>query len=88
MACVSLQLEEDVIDLGLSLLTMDNQVEKWGNPVHVARVLGALVSDDSWEGGGDETAVICPPLGPQKLFTREWSPPPRVQGTVPGEGSE
>ncbi|KAF4017350.1 hypothetical protein G4228_008698 [Cervus hanglu yarkandensis] len=37
------QLEEDVIDLGLSLLTMDNQVEKWGNPVHVARVLGALL---------------------------------------------
>lgn len=47
----SLQLEEDVIDLGLSLLTMDNQVEKWGNPVHVARVLGALVSDDR-EGRG------------------------------------
>lgn len=42
----SLQLEEDVIDLGLSLLTVDNQVEKWGNPVHVARVLGALVSED------------------------------------------
>ncbi|KAB0375151.1 hypothetical protein FD755_013643 [Muntiacus reevesi] len=39
------QLEEDVIDLGLSLLTMDNQVEKWGNPVHVARVLGALLHD-------------------------------------------
>ncbi|ELR56097.1 Erythrocyte membrane protein band 4.2, partial [Bos mutus] len=37
------QLEEDVIDLGLSLLTVDNQVEKWGNPVHVARVLGALL---------------------------------------------
>ena len=42
----SLQLEEDVIDLGLSLLTVDNQVEKWGTPVHVARVLGALVSED------------------------------------------
>lgn len=37
------QLEEDVIDLGLSLLTVDNRVEKWGNPVHVARVLGALL---------------------------------------------
>lgn len=42
----SLQLEEDVIDLGLSLLTMDKQMEKWGNPVHVAQVLGSLVSED------------------------------------------
>ena len=42
----SLQLEEDVIDLGLRLLTVDKQVEKWGNPVHVAKVLGSLVSED------------------------------------------
>lgn len=42
----SLQLEEDVIDLGLSLLTVDKQMEKWGNPVHVAQVLGSLVSED------------------------------------------
>ncbi|XP_040083544.1 protein 4.2 [Oryx dammah] len=37
------QLEEDVIDLGLSLLTVDKQLEKWGNPVHVAQVLGSLL---------------------------------------------
>ena len=42
----SLQLEEDVIDLGLSLLTVDKQMEKGGNPVHVAQVLGSLVSED------------------------------------------
>ncbi|KAB0392968.1 hypothetical protein E2I00_019861 [Balaenoptera physalus] len=37
------QFEEDVIDLSLDLLNVDKRVEKWGNPVHVARVLGALV---------------------------------------------
>ena len=87
----SLQLEEDVIDLGLSLLTVDKQMEKWGNPVHVAQVLGSLVSEDGVGRGGDETAVLCqscPCLGPQKFFTHKWSPPPRVQGTGPGEGSE
>lgn len=41
----SLQLEEDVIDLGLRLLTVDKQVEV-GQPVHVAQVLGSLVSED------------------------------------------
>ncbi|XP_036699942.1 protein 4.2 [Balaenoptera musculus] len=37
------QFEEDVIDLSLDLLSVDKRVEKWGNPVHVARVLGALL---------------------------------------------
>ncbi|XP_007173646.1 protein 4.2 [Balaenoptera acutorostrata] len=37
------QFEEDVIDLSLDLLNVDKRVEKWGNPVHVARVLGALL---------------------------------------------
>ncbi|XP_057579103.1 protein 4.2 [Hippopotamus amphibius kiboko] len=37
------QFEEDVIDLSLDLLRVDKQVEKWGNPVHVARILGALL---------------------------------------------
>ncbi|XP_042798172.1 protein 4.2 isoform X8 [Panthera leo] len=33
--------EVDVIDLSLHLLSMDKQVEEWGNPVHVAHILGA-----------------------------------------------
>ncbi|XP_054421084.1 protein 4.2 isoform X2 [Pteronotus mesoamericanus] len=37
------QFEGDVLDLSLDLLSMDKQVEKWGNPVHVARILGALL---------------------------------------------
>lgn len=37
------QFEDDVIDLSLSLLSMDKQVEEWGNPVHVAQILGALL---------------------------------------------
>ncbi|XP_016048086.1 protein 4.2 [Erinaceus europaeus] len=37
------QFEWDVIDLSLSLLNVDTQVEEWGNPLHVARVLGALL---------------------------------------------
>ncbi|XP_049469428.1 protein 4.2 isoform X3 [Panthera uncia] len=35
------QFEVDVIDLSLHLLSMDKQVEEWGNPVHVAHILGA-----------------------------------------------
>ncbi|XP_011796517.1 PREDICTED: erythrocyte membrane protein band 4.2 isoform X1 [Colobus angolensis palliatus] len=37
------QFEGDVIDLSLRLLSEDKQVEKWSQPVHVARVLGALL---------------------------------------------
>ncbi|XP_074249872.1 protein 4.2 isoform X5 [Saimiri boliviensis] len=37
------QFEGDVIDLSLRLLNEDKQVEKWSQPVHVARVLGALL---------------------------------------------
>nr|AAH99627.1 EPB42 protein [Homo sapiens] len=37
------QFEGDVIDLSLRLLSKDKQVEKWSQPVHVARVLGALL---------------------------------------------
>ncbi|XP_029808634.1 erythrocyte membrane protein band 4.2 [Suricata suricatta] len=35
------QFEVDVIDHSLYLLSMDKQVEEWGNPVHVAHILGA-----------------------------------------------
>nr|KAF6391880.1 erythrocyte membrane protein band 4.2 [Pipistrellus kuhlii] len=37
------QFEGDVLDLSLDLLSMDEQVEEWGNPVHVALVLGAVL---------------------------------------------
>ncbi|KAM5337204.1 protein 4.2 [Glossophaga mutica] len=37
------QFEGDVLDLSLDLLSVDKQVEKWGNPVHVARILGTLL---------------------------------------------
>ncbi|KAK2500014.1 hypothetical protein MC885_010344 [Smutsia gigantea] len=37
------QFERDAIDLSLGLLSMDQQVEEWGNPVHVARTVGALL---------------------------------------------
>ncbi|XP_014404270.1 PREDICTED: erythrocyte membrane protein band 4.2 isoform X3 [Myotis brandtii] len=37
------QFEGDVLDLSLDLLSMDEQVEEWGNPVHVARTLGAVL---------------------------------------------
>ncbi|XP_058521955.1 protein 4.2 isoform X2 [Ochotona princeps] len=37
------QFERDVMDLSLSLLRVDKQVEKWSQPVHVAQVLGALL---------------------------------------------
>lgn len=41
----SLQFESSVIDLSLGLLSMDKQVEEWGNPEHVAHILGTLVSE-------------------------------------------
>lgn len=41
----------DVIDLSLHLLSMDKQVEEWGNPVHVAHILGASVSEVGGRGG-------------------------------------
>ncbi|XP_037600796.1 protein 4.2 isoform X4 [Cebus imitator] len=37
------QFEGDVIDLSLRLLNEDKHIEKWSQPVHVARVLGALL---------------------------------------------
>ncbi|XP_004466776.2 protein 4.2 [Dasypus novemcinctus] len=37
------QFEGDVVDLSLALLNVDKQEEKWSDPVHVARVLGALL---------------------------------------------
>ncbi|XP_006778097.1 PREDICTED: erythrocyte membrane protein band 4.2 isoform X2 [Myotis davidii] len=37
------QFEEDVLDLSLDLLGKDDQVEEWGNPAHVARILGAVL---------------------------------------------
>lgn len=53
----------DVVDLSLYLLSMDKQVEEWGNPVHVAHILGASVSEVGREWrlawGGDETGVLC-----------------------------
>lgn len=59
----SLQFECGVINLSLGLLSLDKQVEKWGNPVHVAHILGALVSEVGREGrpkwGGDETGALA-----------------------------
>ncbi|KAM7156403.1 protein 4.2 isoform 1-T1 [Molossus nigricans] len=37
------QFERDVLDLSLNLLGTDKQVEEWGDPVHVALVLGVLL---------------------------------------------
>ncbi|ELK05494.1 Erythrocyte membrane protein band 4.2 [Pteropus alecto] len=37
------QFEGDVMDISLALLRMDKQVKEWGNPVHVACILGALL---------------------------------------------
>ncbi|XP_066132985.1 protein 4.2 [Saccopteryx bilineata] len=37
------QFEKDVLDLSLDLLSVDKQVEEWGNPVHVTCILGALL---------------------------------------------
>ncbi|XP_008572243.1 PREDICTED: erythrocyte membrane protein band 4.2 isoform X1 [Galeopterus variegatus] len=37
------QFEGDVVNLSLRLLSMDKEVEEWSRPVHVARVLGALL---------------------------------------------
>ncbi|XP_024423734.2 protein 4.2 isoform X1 [Desmodus rotundus] len=37
------QFEGDVLDLSLDLLSVDKQVEKWGNPAHVACILGTLL---------------------------------------------
>ncbi|XP_051000990.1 protein 4.2 [Acomys russatus] len=37
------QFERDVMDLSLSLLSVDKEVEEWSQPVHVARVVGALL---------------------------------------------
>lgn len=47
-----LQFESDVMDLSLDLLGVDKQVEEWSQPAHVARVLGALVSDRRELRGG------------------------------------
>nr|XP_006994124.2 protein 4.2 [Peromyscus maniculatus bairdii] len=37
------QFEREVMDLSLNLLSVDKQVEKWSQPEHVARVVGALL---------------------------------------------
>ncbi|XP_004751276.1 protein 4.2 [Mustela putorius furo] len=37
------QFESSVINLSLRLLSVDKQVEEWGNPEHVACILGALL---------------------------------------------
>ncbi|XP_068961969.1 protein 4.2 isoform X2 [Petaurus breviceps papuanus] len=39
------QFEINVIDLSLRLLEVDKEVDQWSNPVHVTRVLGALLND-------------------------------------------
>ncbi|XP_021505539.1 protein 4.2 isoform X1 [Meriones unguiculatus] len=39
------QFERDVLDLSLNLLSVDRQVEDWSQPIHVARVLGALLHE-------------------------------------------
>lgn len=49
--CVVLQFEKDVMDISLGLLGMDKHMEKWSQPVHVAHVLGTLVSE-KWEPEG------------------------------------
>lgn len=61
----SLQFERDAVDLSLDLLSMDQQVEEWGNPVHVARILGALVSqgggvEPEWGGDGRVQLTVLP----------------------------
>lgn len=70
----SLQFEGDVLDLSLDLLSMDKQVEKWGNPVHVALIMGTLVSEKR-ERGSPLTEL--PPSTALDIF-RAW-------GIVPGE---
>ncbi|KAM6181718.1 protein 4.2 [Erethizon dorsatum] len=37
------QFESDIMDLSLDLLGVDKQVKEWGQPAHVARVLGTLL---------------------------------------------
>ncbi|XP_043842578.1 protein 4.2 [Dromiciops gliroides] len=39
------QFEVSVIDLSLRLLEVDKEVDQWSNPIHVTRVLGALLND-------------------------------------------
>ncbi|XP_072480633.1 protein 4.2 [Notamacropus eugenii] len=39
------QSELSIIDLSLRLLEVDKEVNQWSNPVHVTRVLGALLND-------------------------------------------
>lgn len=60
----SLQFEGDVLDLSLDLLSMDEQVEEWGNPAHVARILGAVVSE---RRGSGSPLTELPPHGPEYL---------------------
>lgn len=52
------------MDLSLNLLSVDKQVEKWSQPAHVARVVGALVSmrmgsqREESLGGGDPPSPL------------------------------
>lgn len=64
----SLQFEGDVLDLSLDLLSMDKQVEEWGNPAHVARILGAVVSERRGSGSPlTELPSPTPVYGPEDL---------------------
>lgn len=56
----SLQFEGDVLDLSLDLLSLDEQVEEWGDPAHVARILGAVVSERR-RSGSPLTELPAPP---------------------------
>lgn len=81
----SLQFEADALDLSLGLLSRDKQVEEWSNPVHVACVLGALVSE---RRGTVSPLTELPPS--MALGVPLWHWVPSSQGTeiVPGEGHE
>ena len=71
---LSLQFEGDVLDLSLDLLSVDKQVEKWGNPAHVACILGTLVSERRERGS---PLTEFPSSMAMDIF--------RVWGLVPGE---
>lgn len=62
----SLQFERDVLDLSLNLLSTDKQVEAWGDSVHVALILGALVSD--------ALSQSCPPSVALDIFKTQKVP--------------
>lgn len=81
----SLQFEGDVLDLSLDLLSMDEQVEEWGNPAHVARILGAVVSER--RGSGSPLTELPTPMALSTCKTQIVLSSQSV-GVVPGEGHE